>query len=125
VVISGVVLCLTVVQALGYQMPLRGGVKPAAVAALCAGAVWLVVFVIRLAAFPYLTAGRRRTRWRAGEALAAGVALSAVGWALSSWIRLQLLHHRPSDAFTLTWAGLGLVIGATVSWLAFSARPQR
>jgi hypothetical protein len=125
VVISGVVLCLTVVQALGYQVPLRGGVKPAAVAALCAGSVWLVVFVIRLAALPYLTASRRRTRWRLGEALAAGVALSAVGWALSSWIRLQLLHRHPSGAFTLTWTGLGLVIGAAVSWLAFSVRPRR
>lgn len=125
VVISGVVLCLTVVQALGYQVPLRGGVKPAAVAALCAGSVWLVVFVIRLAALPYLTASRRRTRWRVGEALAAGMASSAVGWALSSWIRLQLLHYRPSGAFTLTWTGLGLVTGAAVSWLAFSVRPRR
>jgi hypothetical protein len=124
VVISGVVLCLTVVQSLGYQVPLRGGVKAAAVAALCAGAVWLVVFVIRLLALPHPTADRR-ARWRVGEALAAGVALSAVGWALSSWIRLQLLHHRPSGTFTLTWAGLGFVIGATVSWLVFSARPRR
>ena len=46
VVISAAVLCLTAVQALGYKVPLAGGVQAPAVAALSACTLWLVLVVI-------------------------------------------------------------------------------
>ena len=110
VVISAAVLCLTAVQALSYHVPLEGGVSPAAVAALSACALWLVVVVLRFAASP--GRGGSRVRWLVIESLTAGVAVSAVAWALSSWIRLQLLRHHPSDAFTWEWSAAGFIIGA-------------
>jgi hypothetical protein len=113
VVISAAVLCLTAVQALGYKVPFTGGVSSAAVAALSACALWLVVVVLRLAVGPDRTGrGASRVRWLVIESLVAGVAVATVGWALSSWIRLQLLHYHPSGAFTGVWSAVGFVIGA-------------
>jgi hypothetical protein len=115
VVISAAVLCLTAVQTLGYKLPLKGGVQSAAVAALSACALWLVIAITRLATSPSGTAGRvRRISWPITESLVAGVALATVGWAISSWIRLQLLSHHPSDLATWTWSAAGFVIGAAV-----------
>ena len=113
VVISAAVLCLTAVQALGYHVPFTGGVSPAVLAALSAGTLWLVVVILRLAIGPARTVtGPRRVRWLVMESVVAGVAVSAVGWALSSWIRLQLLRHHPSDAVTGLWSAVGFVLGA-------------
>jgi hypothetical protein len=121
VVISGAVLCLTAVQALNYHVPLKGGVSSAAVAALSGCALWLVGVVARLATASADSMARRTTRigWLVLDSLTAGVAVSAVGWALSSWIRLQLLRHHPSGAFTGVWSAVGFVIGAS----AVATRP--
>jgi hypothetical protein len=113
-VISAAVLCLTVVQALGYRVPLNDGVRPAMVAALSAWAVWLVVVVIRLVANPYRAATRpsRRTAWLVAESLVTGLALAATAWVITSWIRLQLLGERPSPGITWASAAAGFAIGA-------------
>jgi hypothetical protein len=113
VVISAAVLCLTAVQALNYHLPLKDGVRSAVVAALSACALWLVVAVTRLAVGPARTGRRERQKgWLVAESLVAGLALSTVCWATSSWIRLQLLHDQPSDAITWASSAAGFVIGA-------------
>ena len=90
-VISAAVLCLTAVQALGYKVPLAGGVQAPAVAALSACTLWLVVVITWLSASPYRTARRaRRIAWLVTESAVTSLALATVGWVISSWIRLQL-----------------------------------
>jgi hypothetical protein len=113
VIISAAVLCLTAVQTLGYHLPLREGVRPAVVTALSACALWFVVVVTRLAARPHSTSRTaRQAGWLGIECLVAGLALSAVCWAISSWARLQLLHYPPSATITWTSSAAGFVVGA-------------
>ena len=121
VVISAAVLCLTAVQALGYKVPLAGGVQAPAVAALSACTLWLVVVITWLSASPYRTARRaRRIAWLVTESAVAGLALATVGWVISSWIRLQLLRDHPSDLLTgaCAAAGFALGVGAVLAYFA-------
>ena len=113
-IISAVVLGLTAVQALGYQLPLPGPLKPPVIAALGAIALLLATIVVRLA----LSSGRRLLAWP--SYMAAGLTFAALAWLAVAWISGDGLNKLAAPATTR----LVLESDSSLDWVSPTPLPH-
>lgn len=114
-IIGAIVMVLTAVQALGYQIPLPGPAKAPLVAVLGAITLLLALLVLRLAS----SESRTPQAW-VGHACA-GLTAAATVWLLVAWLWSAAAHHTAPDGLTASLSGLGFAVGTGASCL-FSAR---
>jgi hypothetical protein len=117
-VIGAVVMGLTAVQSLNYDVPLPGSVKPAAITALASITLYLAATVLRLA-MP-----ERRTPLHLLEHAATGLTLGSVLWFATGWIVRSAYGHVLSPRVTLPLMLTGLVVGGCASALLRLRRPR-
>lgn len=85
-IIGAIVMGLTAVQALSYQLPFPGPVKPPVIATLGAIALLLASIVVRLT----LASGRQPFAWLSHTA--AGLTAAALTWLAVAWTSFDVLH---------------------------------
>jgi hypothetical protein len=115
-IIGAIILALTAVPALGYQLPVPGPVKPPVIAALGAIALLLASIVVRLA----LPSGRQPLAWLAYTA--AGLTAAAFTWLAVAWISLDALHRLAAPVTTRIAAA---TVFAIVTATAHAASTRR
>ena len=118
-IIGAVIMVLTAVQALGYQLPLPGPVKPPVIAALGAMALLLASIVVRLA----LSSGRQPLAWVSYAA--AGLTVATLGWLAVTGISLEILHKLAAPVTTWIVAAIGCAAGAGAAYAASTHRSRR
>jgi hypothetical protein len=118
-VIGAVILGLTAVQALGYQLPLPGPLKPPVISALGAVALLLATVVVRLT----LSSGRQLLAWP--SYLTAGLTAAAVAWLLVAWVSADGVHKLAAPATTWLLAGVGFVAGVGGAYMVSTRRSRR
>jgi hypothetical protein len=117
-IIGAVIMALTAVQALGYQLHLPGPVKPAVIAALGAMALLLASIVVRLA----LSSGRQPLAWLSH--VAAGLTVASLAWLAVAWVSADVLHRLAAPVTTRMLAGIGFVLGAGAAYSVSARRPR-
>jgi len=118
-IIGAVIVGLTAVQALGYQLPLPGPVKPPVIAALGAIALLLASIVVRLT----LSSGRQPLAWLSYTA--AGLTVAALTWLAVAWVSRDALHKLAAPATTGILAAIGFALGLGAAYAAATRRPRR
>jgi hypothetical protein len=115
-VIGAVIIVLTAVLALGYQVPLPGPVKAPVIAALGAIVLLLVSIFLRLA----LSSDREPMAWLSYASV--GLTVAALAWLADTSISREVFHSRVAPGTTGMLAASGFVvgtIGALISaWLS-------
>jgi hypothetical protein len=115
-VIGAVIIVLTAVLALGYQVPLPGPVKAPVIAALGAIVLLLASIFLRLA----LSSDREPMAWLSYASV--GLTVAALAWLADTWISREVFHARVAPGTTGMLAASGFVvgtIGALISaWLS-------
>lgn len=117
-VIGAVVVGLTAVQALGYQLPLPGPFKPPVIAALGAVALLLASIVVRLA----LSSGRQPLAWLSYAA--AGLTIAALTWLVVAWVSRDAMHKLAGPATTAILAAIGFAVGLGVAYKTSTRRSR-
>ncbi len=115
-VIGAVVMVLTGVQALGYQIPLPGPAKAPLIAVLGAVTLLLAAVVLRLATAP----GHRPQDWLGH--LSAGLTSAALVWLLTAWLWSETAHHAAPTSLTAPLSGLGFATGSAAAYLLTGRR---
>ena len=118
-IIGAVIVGLTAVQALSYQLPLPGPVKPPVIAALGAIALLLASIVVRLT----LSSGRQPLAWL--SYVAAGLTVAALVWLGVASVSRDVLHKLAAPATTAMLAAIGFAVGAGVAYVASTRRSRR
>lgn len=118
-IIGALILGLTAVPALGYQIPLPGPVKAPVIAALGAIALLLASIVLRLA----LQSGRGPLAWLSHAAF--GLAVAALVWLAVAWISSDAYHALATKGTTGMLAAIGFVVGTLASIIISSRRSER
>jgi hypothetical protein len=118
-IIGAVIVGLTAVQALSYQLPLPGPVKPPVIAALGAIALLLASIVVRLT----LSSGRQPLAWL--SYVAAGLTVAALVWLGVASVSRDVLHKLAAPATTAMLAAIGFAVGAGVAYAASTRRSRR
>ena len=116
-IIGAVVMVLTAVQALGYQVPLPGPAKAPLIAVLGAVTLLLAVVVLRLATAP----GRSPQAWLSHAC--AGLTAAALVWLLVASLWSATAHHAAPPVLTAALSGFGFIIGSAVAYLFYGRRP--
>ena len=117
-IIGAVIVGLTAVQALGYQLPVPGPVKPPVIAALGAIALLLASIVVRLA----LSSGRQPLAWLSYTA--AGLTVAALTWLVVAWVSRDALHKLAAPAMTSVLAAFGFAVGAGAAFAVSTRRSK-
>jgi hypothetical protein len=121
-IVGTVLMCLTAIQSLGYQIPLPGPAKPAVVAALGAATFWLSTAAVRLALHG---SQHQSTALRWLERVAAGSFAATVVWLLISWTTAVVDRNPVPPGLTVSAAAAAFI--ATVAGVAVwqpSRRPS-
>jgi hypothetical protein len=118
-IIGAVIVALTAVQALGYQIPLPGPVKPPVIATLGAIALLLASIVVRLA----LSSGRQPLAWLSYTA--AGLTVAALTWLAVAWVSCDALHKLAVPATTSVLAAFGFAVGVGAAYAVSTRRSGR
>jgi hypothetical protein len=118
-IIGAVIVALTAVQALGYQLPLPGPLKPPVIAALGAIALLLASIVVRLA----LSSGRQPLAWLSYAA--AGLTIAALTWLAVAWVSRDALHKLAAPATTRMLAAFGFAVGVGAAYAVSTRRFRR
>jgi hypothetical protein len=118
-VIGAVVVGLTAVQALSYQLPVPGPLKPPAIATLGAVALLLASIVVRLA----LSSGRQPLAWLSYAA--AGLTIAALTWLAVAWVSRDAMHKLAGPAPTCILAAIGFAVGLGVAYKASTRHSRR
>jgi hypothetical protein len=109
-IIGAVVMVLTAVQGLGYQVPLPGPLKAPVIAVLGALTLFLAAVVVRLAA-----PDRGSQAWLSHGS--GGLAGAATAWLAVASVWKATAHHAVPTGVTVALSGLGFLLGAAVSYL--------
>lgn len=117
-IIGAIVMGLTAIQALSYQLPLPGSVKPPVVAALGATALLLASIVVRLT----LPSGRQPLAWLSYTA--AGLTVAAFTWLAVAWASLEVLHKPATPATTRILAATGFAVATAAAYAAATRRSR-
>jgi hypothetical protein len=118
-IIGAVIIGLTAVQALGYQVPLPGPVKAPVIAALGAIALLLASIVLRLALQPR----RGPLAWLSHAAF--GFTVAALVWLAVAWISRDAYRALATKGTTGMLAAIGFVVGTLASIIISSRRSER
>jgi hypothetical protein len=118
-IIGALIIGLTAVPALGYQVPLPGPVKAPVVAALGAIALLLASIVLRLA----LQSGRGPLAWLSHAAC--GLTVAALVWLAVAWISGDAYHALATRGTTGMLAAIGFVVATLASIIISSRRSER
>lgn len=118
-IIGAVIVGLTAVQALGYQLPLAGPIKPPVIAALGAIALLLASIVVRLT----LSSGRQPLAWLSYTA--AGLTVAALTWLAVAWVSHDALHKLAAPTTTRLLAAIGFAVGVGAAYAVSTRRSRR
>jgi hypothetical protein len=103
-IISVVIMCLTAIQALGYQIPLPDPAKPAAIATLGAITLWLSTIAIALAQ----THSSATVGWL--QDITVGLVAASGAWLVGSLVSHSVTGGAAASVVTMTISGLTFAV---------------
>jgi hypothetical protein len=125
-IIGAVLMALTAIQALGYQIPLPGPLKPAVITALGTAALWLAAIALRLAnpATPHDEEPRRA--WQGiFEVISFGMLAASLAWFVTTLLARYFSWFPGTTTISIASMAAGFTLGAAQSGWSLRRRTHK